>query len=203
MTKPTFMLPVMLALLLAGGGTAQAAGSAWSDLTPEEQETLKPFAGRWSQLPPERRERLRRNADRWRDMSPEQRQRARENMQRLRQLSPEERTRLQARQQEFGNLPPPRTGTHPRTAPMVSTIARGTKARAAREVATPGAAAARAVQGEIAQHDARAAPPVYFRPPRRGGSASLTVAASRSWFCLPLPWRIKSLCKSYGLPICD
>src|SRR5436190_620988 len=69
----------MAATLYLGAAGAWAAESSvpWDQLTPQEQQALKPFEQRWSQLPPERQHHLRENALRWQQMTPEERVRPR------------------------------------------------------------------------------------------------------------------------------
>ena len=66
---------LILCLLLLWPAMLWAADSnapaTWNQLSPEEQQVLKPFQDRWDSLPPEQRERLQQGAKRWQTMTPD------------------------------------------------------------------------------------------------------------------------------------
>jgi len=99
-------LAAAFVLLLAAGAWAQAGGTAWDRLTPEEQKTLKPFQDRWNSMSPERQERLRQGAQRWQRMTPAEREQANRRYQNWRELPPERRETIRRGYEDFRKLPP-------------------------------------------------------------------------------------------------
>lgn len=114
------------ALIVAFAGPAlaqQAAGPAWTELSPAQQTALAPLRGEWPRIdrdrkqkwlevasrfgsmPPEQQARVRERMSNWAKLSPEQRGEARVNFQQSKQVPPADR---QARWEAYQALPPER-----------------------------------------------------------------------------------------------
>lgn len=101
----------MLLSLFAGSLTASAAhadtrGTAWSQLTPEQQSILSPLQQEWDKLDPERRKHWIGLAGRYPNLSPERQQRIKQRMQEWVSLTPEQRAQALERYKRMKQLPP-------------------------------------------------------------------------------------------------
>jgi hypothetical protein len=91
--------------------TALAASPAkknpsWSDLTPEQQQTLSPLAGEWNSLDAQRRGKWLGIANRYPAMSPVEQKRVQDRMAAWVKLTPDQRRNAREQYRKIGKLPP-------------------------------------------------------------------------------------------------
>lgn len=107
-----------IALLLAAAFacTALAAAPAkkdpsWSELTPQQQQILKPLAGEWDSLDSTRRTKWLGIAKRYPAMTPTGQKRVQNRMAAWVKLTPDERRKAREQYRKIGSLPPEKRDT--------------------------------------------------------------------------------------------
>ncbi|MBS0337297.1 MAG: DUF3106 domain-containing protein [Proteobacteria bacterium] len=102
-------LAACLALLFccaAFAATPAKKNPAWSDLTPEQQQTLKPLAGEWDTLDAPRRTKWLGIAKRYPAMTPTEQKRVQDRMAAWVKLTPDQRRAAREQYRKIGKLPP-------------------------------------------------------------------------------------------------
>jgi hypothetical protein len=113
MTRACFsVFAICIALLLQTNLAAAEPYKSWIQLTPMQQEALKPLAGQWDSLPTklqknllittnhypkltlDQKRRFQSRLEKWSKLTPEQRERAREKFQSISKAPPEKREQL-------------------------------------------------------------------------------------------------------------
>jgi hypothetical protein len=86
---------LLLILLPAAWGWAQAPRDQWRRLSPEEKAAIERNYQRWQSLPPERQEHLRKEWDYWRNLPPDRQENLKRGFQAFSDLPPNERQQWQ------------------------------------------------------------------------------------------------------------
>lgn len=79
---------------------------SWAELTPAQQQILKPLAGDWDKLDKPRRTKWLGIAKRYPDMSPTEQKRVQDRMEKWARLTPEQRRTAREQYRKIGKLPP-------------------------------------------------------------------------------------------------
>lgn len=93
-------------LSLAAGPATSKKNPAWTDLTPEQQQTLAPLAGEWNALDAQRRTKWVGIAKRYPAMTPVEQKRVQDRMTAWVKLTPDQRREAREQYRKIGKLPP-------------------------------------------------------------------------------------------------
>lgn len=111
------LVRICIALLAAGFTCASPAAApakknpAWSELSQQEQQILKPLAGEWDTLDATRRSKWLGIAKRYPKMTPTGQKRVQNRMAAWVKLTPDERRKAREQYRKIGNLPPDKRDT--------------------------------------------------------------------------------------------
>lgn len=107
MIKVVFsVLAICAALLLQTNMVMAEPYRMWVQLSPEQQETLKPLAAQWDAMPTKLQKNLLHAADRYPNLTPVQKKRFQNRLEKWSKLTPEQRKRAREKYHAFSKVSP-------------------------------------------------------------------------------------------------